>query len=255
MLVQQQADSDLLRSAHQSALDYFLAHLPSPPWESLEDLTAYLEGFYHAGELGEWQLAFDVLNEERGEEGKNKSIEEFLDLQGFYRQYAQLYEQISEGSQREQDCYHKSLNRLGLCYKNLGQYKKAIAFYQQSHDISEEIGFRQGVAMSLGNLGVCYNSLGQYEKAIGYHQQSLEIEEKIGNRQGVAISLGSLGICYKNLGQYEKAIALFLTRDLKCDRHFQFHSHKMRSPLYFLWESRADGRVEAFCSAKSLEWD
>jgi tetratricopeptide (TPR) repeat protein len=207
MLVQQQADSDLLRSAHQSALDYFLAHLPSPPWESLEDLTAYLEGFYHAGELGEWQLAFDVLNEERGEEGKNKSIEEFLDLQGFYRQYAQLYEQISEGSQREQDCYRKSLNRLGLCYKNLGQYKKAIAFYQQSHDISEEIGFRQGVAMSLGNLGVCYNSLGQYEKAIGYHQQSLEIEEKIGNRQGVAMSLGNLGNCYYSLGQYEKAIA------------------------------------------------
>jgi tetratricopeptide (TPR) repeat protein len=207
MVVQQQADSELLRSAHQAALDYFLAHLPAPPWESLEDLTAYLDGFYHAGGLGEWQLAYDILNEERGGEGKNKSIEEFLDLQGFYRQYAQLYEQILAGSQREQDCHRKSLNRLGNCYKNLGQYEKAIAFYQQSHDISEEIGFRQGVAMSLGNLGVCYNSLGQYEKAIGYHQQSLEIEEKIGNRQGVAMSLGNLGNCYYSLGQYEKAIA------------------------------------------------
>jgi tetratricopeptide (TPR) repeat protein len=246
MVVQQQADSELLRSAHQAALDYFLAHLPAPPWESLEDLTAYLEGFYHAGELGEWQLAFDILNEERGGEGKNKSVDEFLYLQGFYRQYAQLYEQVIAGGQQEQDCYRKSLNRLGLCYYRLGQYEKAIAYHQQDHDISEEIGDRQGVASplcglgncyyflgqykkaiaiyqqyhdigeeigdrqgvanSLGNLGLCYDSLGQYEKAITHHQQSIEIKEEMGNRQGVAISLGNLGLCYKSLGQYEKAI-------------------------------------------------
>ena len=196
MLVQQQADSEVLRSAHQSALDYFLAHLPSPPWESLEDLTAYLEGFYHAGELGEWQLAYDILDEERGGEGKNKSVDQFLNLQGFYRQRAQLYEQVIAGSQRDQDCYCKSLHRLGNCYYLLGQYEKAIAFYQQYHDISEEIGDQQGVASSLSNLGCCYHSLGQYEKAIAYHQQYQDISEELGNRQGVARSLGNLGCCY-----------------------------------------------------------
>jgi tetratricopeptide (TPR) repeat protein len=207
MVVQQQADSELLRSAHQSALDYFLAHFPSPPWESLEDLTAYLEGFYHAGELGEWQLAYDILNEERGGEGKNESVYYFLDFQGFYRQQAQLYEQVIRGSQLEQDCYRKSLNRLGNCYYDLGQYEKAIAYHQQCHDINEEIGNRQGVAICLGSLGNCYNSLGQYEKAIAYHQQHHDISEEIGFRQGVAISLGNLGNCYNSLCQYEKAIA------------------------------------------------
>jgi len=206
MVVQQQADSELLRSAHQAALDYFLAHLPAPPWESLEDLTAYLEGFYHAGELGEWQFAFDILNEERGGEGKNKSVEEFLDLQGFYRQRAHLYEQVIAGTQREQDCHRKSLNRLGNCYKDLGQYEKAIAYHQQHHDISEEIGDRKGVTNSLGNLGNCYYFLGQYEKAIAYHQQYHDISEEIGDRKGVAISLGNLGACYDLLGQIEKAI-------------------------------------------------
>jgi tetratricopeptide (TPR) repeat protein len=206
MVVQQQADSELLRSAHQAALDYFLAHLPAPPWESLEDLTAYLEGFYHAGELGEWQLAFDILNEERGGEGKNKSVNQFLNLQGFYRQQAQLYEQVILGSQQEQDYYRKSLNRLGICYYLLGQYEKAITYHQQHHDISEKIGDRQGVARSLGNLGLCYNSLGQYEKVIALYQKSLDISEEFGDRQGVARSLGNLGLCYYSLGQYEKAI-------------------------------------------------
>ncbi len=207
MVVQQQADSELLRSAHQAALDYFLAHLPAPPWESLEDLTAYLEGFYHAGELGEWQLAFDILNEERGGQGKNKSVDLFLDLQGLCRQQAQLYEQLIAGSQREQDCYRNSLNRLGICCEYLGQYEKAISYQQQSLEIEEEIGNRQGVAISLGNLGLCYDSLGQYEKAISYQQQSLEISEEIGDRQGVAKSLANLGLCYISLGQYEKAIS------------------------------------------------
>jgi len=207
MVVQDQANAEILRSAHQLALDYYLAHLPSPPWESLEDLKEYLEAFYHAGELGEWQLAYNILNEERGGEGKNKSVDSFLDFQGFYRQRAELYEQIIAGSQREQVCYRNSLNRLGLCYDSLGQYEKAIAYHQQCHDISEEIGFRQGVAISLCGLGNCYDNLGQYEKAIALYQQYHDISEEIGDRQGVAISLGNLGNCYNDLGQYEKAIA------------------------------------------------
>jgi len=209
MVVQDQANPEILRSAHQLALDYYLAHLPVPPWESLEDLKEYLEAFYHAGALGEWQLAYDILYQERGGEGKNKSVHSFLDLQGFYRKQADHYEQVIAGSQREQDCYCNSLNRLGLCYHSLGQYEKAIAYHQQSLEISKEIDYRQGEASSLGNLGLCYSCLGQYEKAIAYHQQDHDISEEISFRQGVANSLCGLGICYYSLGQYEKAIAYY----------------------------------------------
>ncbi|MFM6896396.1 MAG: tetratricopeptide repeat protein, partial [Microcystis panniformis] len=186
-----------------------MAHLPSPPWESFADVTAYLEAFYHAGELGEWQLAYDILYQERGGEGKNKSVEEFLDLQGFYRKRAELYEEIIAGSQREQVCYRNSLVLLGNCYSSPGQHEKAISYYQQYHDISEEIGDQQGGAISLVNLGICYYLLGQVEKAITHQQQSLKINEEIGYRQGVASSLCGLGNCYNSLGQYEKAIALY----------------------------------------------
>ena len=209
MVVQDQANPETLRSAHQLALDYYLAHLPVPPWESLEDLKEYLEAFHHAGELGEWQLAYDILNEDRGGEEKDKSVNSFLDLQGFYRKQAELYEQIIAGSQREQVCYRNSLSYLGSCYRSLGQYEKAIAYHQQSLEISEEIGYRQGVATSLCGLGICYKSLGQYEKAISYHQKFHDISEAMSDWKGVAISLGNLGNCYYDLGQYEKAIDLY----------------------------------------------
>jgi tetratricopeptide (TPR) repeat protein len=209
MVVQDQANPEVLRSAHQLALDYFMAHLPGPPWESFADVTAYLEAFYHAGELGEWQLAYDILNEDRGGEEKNKSVEEFLDLQGFYRKQADHYEQVIAGSQREQVCYRNSLSYLGSCYRSLGQYEKAIAYHRQCLDISKEIEDWQGVATSLCGLGNCYKSLGQYEKAIFYHQQCHDISEAMGYRRGVASSLGNLGNCYYDLGQYEKAIDLY----------------------------------------------
>jgi tetratricopeptide (TPR) repeat protein len=209
MVVQDQANPEVLRSAHQLALDYYLAHLPVPPWESLEDLKEYLEAFHHAGELGEWQLAYDILNEDRGGEEKDKSVNSFLDLQGFYRKQADHYEQVIAGSQREQVCYRNSLSYLGSCYRSLGQYEKAITYHRQCFYISKEIEDWQGVATSLCGLGNCYKSLGQYEKAIFYHQQCHDISEAMDYRRGVASSLGNLGNCYYDLGQYEKAIDLY----------------------------------------------
>ncbi len=206
MVVQDQANPEILRSAHQLALNYYLAHLPVPPWESLKDLKEYLEAFHHAGALGEWQLAYNILNEERGGEGKNKSVDIFLDLQGFYRKRADLYEEIIAGSQREQDCYCNSLNRLGNCYYYLGDCKKAICYYQQQHDIAQAIDDQQAVASSLGNLGSCYYYLGDYQKAIKHHQQHHDIAQAIGDLQGVAKSLGNRGLCYYSQGDYKKAI-------------------------------------------------
>ena len=92
MVVQDQANPEILRSAHQLALNYYLAHLPVPPWESLKDLKEYLEAFHHAGALGEWQLAYDILYQERGGEGKDRSIKSFLYFTGLSRKSIELYE-------------------------------------------------------------------------------------------------------------------------------------------------------------------
>ena len=99
-----------------------------------------------------------------------------------------------------------SLGNLGIAYRNLGDYKKAIDYHLQSLAIEKEIGNRRGVAASLGSLGIAYHSLGDYKKAIDYHLQHLAISKEIGNRRGVAASLGSLGIAYHSLGDYKKAI-------------------------------------------------
>ena len=209
MVVQDQANPEILRSAHQLALDYYLAHLPVPPWESLEDLKEYLEAFHHAGELGEWQLAYNILNEDRGGEGKDKSVNSFLYFTGLSRKSIELYEILINNwieDQKQKQEFGIVLSLLGISYKNLGEYSKAITIHKQHYALSEKNKNWAGVASALGNLGICYFSQGDYQQAIKYHEQCLAIQDKIGNYLGMAGTFGNLGICYSSIGKLNEAI-------------------------------------------------
>jgi CHAT domain-containing protein/Flp pilus assembly protein TadD len=100
----------------------------------------------------------------------------------------------------------KALSNLGNAYNSLGDYAKAIEYYQQSLAIARAIKYRNGEGQSLGNLGAAYHSLGDYAKAIEYTQQRLAIAREIKDRLGEGQSLGSLGSAYDSLGDYAKAI-------------------------------------------------
>ncbi len=98
------------------------------------------------------------------------------------------------------------LGNLGNAYRRLGQYDKAIDYYELALAISREIKDRQGEGNRLNGLGNAYFSLGQYDKAIEYYELALTISREIKDRQAEGIRLGGLGTVYYSLGQYEKAL-------------------------------------------------
>ncbi|MEO0015203.1 MAG: hypothetical protein RLZZ535_3592, partial [Cyanobacteriota bacterium] len=122
---------------------------------------------------------------------------------------------------------------LGIAYRSLGDYQKAIDYYQQSLEIATEIGKRNAIGSCLGNLGNAYDSLGDYQRAIDYLQQSLEIAQEIGDRHGEANTWFNLGLTRKNLQQkaeaktaYENARSLYQAMGLDkrvkdCDQAIQ----------------------------------
>ncbi|MFM6738492.1 MAG: tetratricopeptide repeat protein, partial [Microcystis panniformis] len=148
----------------------------------------------------EYDNAFDIL----------RAIDDFLTRRGYYQTLADYYlELVTVYQQQEEQTnwkYTASLTSLGNVYYSLGEYQKAIEFYQQSLAIFREIGDRGGEAKSYGNLGNAYGSLGEYQKAIEFNQQSLAIEREIGDRGGEAKSYNNLGNVYYSLGEYQKAI-------------------------------------------------
>jgi len=189
--------------AHQQAINYYQSIAKQQPWYTKDDIQEYLEIFYHFYQLADYDSAFEAI----------WHCDDFLTLRGYYANQVELYGQLvskwSKTNDKENWHYTASLISLGNAYNSLGQYERAIAFFQQSLDIAKEIGDIRGESISLNNLGNAYNSLGQYERAIAFFQQSLDIKKDIGDIQGESNSLIGLGNAYGSLGQYERAIAFF----------------------------------------------
>jgi tetratricopeptide (TPR) repeat protein len=189
--------------AHQQAINYYQSIAKQQPWQTKDDIQEYLEIFYHFYQLADYDSAFEAI----------RHCDDFLTLRGYYANKVELYGQLvskwSKTNDKENWHYTASLTSLGNAHYSLGQYERAIAFYQQSLDIAKEIGDIRGESNSLNNLGNAYDSLGQYQRAIAFHQQSLDIAKDIRDIQGESNSLNNLGNAYYSLGQYERAIAFY----------------------------------------------
>ena len=191
--------------AHQRAIDYYydLLNKKQEPRETKEDIREYLEIFYHWYQLKNYDSAFDVLN----------FCNEFLSLQGYYTVQVDLWGQLiaawEKTGRRENWNYGAALTSLGNAYNSLGQYQRAIDFQQQSLKIQQQIGNRNGEAISLNNLGNAYNYLGEFQRAIEFFEQSLQIQQEIGDRNVEGLTLNNLGNAYNGLGNYQRAIEFF----------------------------------------------
>lgn len=84
--------------------------------------------------------------------------------------------------------------------------EQAIAYHQQSLEISQSIGDRSGQASALINLGADYHSLGDRNQALSYYQQALEVSKAANNNKLQSEALGSLGLIYEDLQKYPQAI-------------------------------------------------
>lgn len=99
-----------------------------------------------------------------------------------------------------------AMGNLGMAYYETGELHKAIACYEESLKIIEEINDRHGRVRTLGYLGTVYTELGQYAKAIEYQQRSWQLAVAIDDKRGLAAALGNLSQTYVLLGEYRKAL-------------------------------------------------
>ena len=97
-----------------------------------------------------------------------------------------------------------ALGNLGNAYYYMGEYRRAIGYYQQHLTVAREIDDQHSEGNALGNLGNAYHALGEYRRASDYHEQSLTITRKIGDRRGEDTALGNLGNAYYSLKDYRR---------------------------------------------------
>jgi len=192
------------------AADYFAqARKPRAEWKKLDDLAAQLAEFDLRCAAGDYDTAADVLTD---------FDFDYLLLWGHYRLMIQMHEKVT-GKINDPSLQMGNLNGLGLAYRNLGDARKSILYFEQGIPAAQDAKNRQAEGAFLGNLGNAYAALGDAHKAIEYNEQALVIAREIGDRRGEGNRLGNLGLAYADLGEAHKAIeyheqALVIAREI-----------------------------------------
>jgi tetratricopeptide (TPR) repeat protein len=122
----------------------------------------------------------------------------------------QLKDRAAEGSH---------LGNLGIAYRQLGEYNRAIECNGQQLAFAREVGNRRGEGNALGSLGLAHADLGDHRRAIEYYEQALTTYREIGDHRGEGATLGNLAVAHRNLGDHRRAIeygekALVIVREI-----------------------------------------
>ena len=127
---------------------------------------------------------------------------------GDYHRAIRFFQQSLDISRQINDTKGKvlSLNGLGNAHRHLGNYKQAINYYNQSLAINQKINDPEGKADALMGLASVYHRQTKYQKSIDYNLQALNIYQKRGYKHGEADCSTHLGDAYHRLGKYDKAI-------------------------------------------------
>jgi tetratricopeptide (TPR) repeat protein len=139
--------------------------------------------------------------------GRVARAEEVL---GFVQEAVTHYQQVLDLCP-EEELQEKAttLNNMALIFAQQGDISKAIALYEQSLEIKEQIGDVQGKAATLNNMAQVFAQQGDIPKAIALWEQSLEITEQIGDVKGKATTLNYMALIFAQQGDIPKAIALW----------------------------------------------
>ena len=99
---------------------------------------------------------------------------------------------------------------LGNFYLHLGEYEKALEFYQKCLRINlkNQVNQHPSLATTYSKIGIALDKKGMYNKALEYFQQSLNIELKNFGHQhpNVALVYTYIGETLDEQGEYDKAL-------------------------------------------------
>ena len=195
--LQNQLDAELKARAHETMVCYYEDKLKDLSIKTASSAQAALiqEAFAHKEKL----------------EGVEKAIDWLLEKLDIYSECGMLFifKDMLLGLLEKDLDYKKAeiLNILGVSYRDIGDYNKAIEYHEKALEIRiNALGENQPELYN--NLGISYDGLGDYGKAIEYHEKALEIRiNTLGeNHPDVASYYNNLGTVYNSLGDYNKAI-------------------------------------------------
>ncbi|NEU74237.1 tetratricopeptide repeat protein [Hassallia byssoidea VB512170] len=125
---------------------------------------------------------------------------------------------------------------IAATYRSLGDYPKAISYFNSARILLQKAGNRYGEAEVFAQVSLLYDELGDKQKALESLNQALVLQRANSDKARVAFTLGSIGDIYQSFGDYQKALdtynqALTLQRQVQ-DRSGEGKSLKSIAQVY-----------------------
>ena len=103
-------------------------------------------------------------------------------------------------------------SNIGYCYRNLGEYQKALEYHRKALSLKNKASMDFSLAYSLGAIGRAHSGLGNKDSAIFYIQQEVEYANRFKNIHQIRDAVSHLSDVYAEDGDYEKAYKFFLQK-------------------------------------------
>jgi tetratricopeptide (TPR) repeat protein len=173
--------------------------------EDFDALETELENIFNA-----MDVAFEIENCESVMQIRS-SLEEFLDLRGYWDEAIQRGEQAVKAAQAMKDEKRVAVFAWGVAIirQNRGEYEQASSLYKQSLEEFKKLGSETNVAAMLHQLGRLVQDRGEADEARRLYNESLDIAKRLGNQSGIAITLHQLGMLAQDRGEVDEARRLY----------------------------------------------
>ena len=106
----------------------------------------------------------------------------------------------------------KTYMELGNILTKLGEYAKALAYFNMSANLFDSISvdtFDSWIDLKVGNV-LWFQE--EYDQALYYYQQSYKKALFVNDLLVANYALGNISICYQEMGRYEEALQILNTK-------------------------------------------
>ncbi|CAF3966410.1 unnamed protein product, partial [Adineta steineri] len=106
-----------------------------------------------------------------------------------------------------------SYSNIGLTYSEMGEYSKALSYYEKALEIQEKSlpSDHPDSAITYNNIGSVYDFMGEYSKTLSYYERALEILKKTLplNHPDLANLYNNVGNVHNKMGEYSEALSFY----------------------------------------------
>lgn len=222
---QEKIKPDSVKRIHKILSEYYTNKLKNINIKAIaqEQETALTEAFYHAKESLKAEELFEWFI----------SVSDPFYRAAFWQLIIPLYEEMLQILRAKLGKRHSHVatttNNLAGFYSRMGEYEKALYFYQQSIKICEKLPEQEypNLGITLSSLTCTYLHIGDFEKAQSTCEKAIEMIGMTRNpefAEDVAITLNNLAELYREKGEFEKALPLY-KKSLEIVENFLGYKH------------------------------